>query len=171
MNGVSIRDREAADLQRCLSILADVHRLDHYPLNWPGDPHQWLSPPNTLHAWIAEARPAAVVGHVAVHQATSAANPAAMTAVEVSRLFVAPTARRHGVAIKLLGQVRQWATERRLDLALEIVDAPRSGAAMALYESTGWQHTHTATATWTSPDGSPVRLRRYTLGQEAHLII
>jgi GNAT superfamily N-acetyltransferase len=111
-------------------VLADVHRFDRYPLNWPDDPHRWLSPPNVLRAWIAETAPAAVIGHVAVHQATSAADRAAMTTVEVSRLFIAPTARRHGVAIKLLGHVRQWAT-------------------------------------WTTPDGRPVRLRRYTLSHEA----
>jgi hypothetical protein len=33
-----------------------------------------------------------VVGHIAVHQAAAAADRSAMTEVEVSRLFAAPTA-------------------------------------------------------------------------------
>jgi GNAT superfamily N-acetyltransferase len=101
-----------------------------------------------------------VVGHVAVHRA------AASTA-EVSRLFVAPAARGNNVAAELLRSARQWATVHRLRLVLEIVDGPRSAAAIAVYERTGWQHTRTTTADWTTPDGQPVRLRRYTLASEA----
>lgn len=162
MDDLRIRDREPADLQRCLSVLADVHRLDRYPPNWPADPHQWLSPDNAQHAWIAETGPSTVVGHIAVHR-TISADPASATVVEVSRLFVAPAARRYNTATKLLHHTRQWATEHQLDLTLEIVDDPRSAAAIALYEHTGWRHTHTTTTAWTSPEGRPVRLRRYTL--------
>lgn len=163
MDDLRIRDREPADLQRCLSVLADVHRLDRYPLNWPADPHQWLSPDNALHAWVVETEPNTVVGHVAVHRVISATDPVPAATVEVSRLFVAPAARRHNAATRLLHHTRQWATEHRLNLTLEIVDDPRSAAAIALYERTGWRHTHTTTAPWTSPEGRPVRLRRYTL--------
>ncbi|WP_018252336.1 GNAT family N-acetyltransferase [Salinispora mooreana] len=174
MDDLSIRDRVPADLQRCISVLADVHRLDRYPLNWPADTYQWLSPDNTRHAWIAE-RGSTLVGHVAIHHPASAADPAfttnpvaatspaATTVVEISRLFVAPAARRHNTATRLLHHARQWATEHQLDLMLEIVDDPRSAAAIALYEHTGWRHTHTTTADWTSPEGRPVRLRRYIL--------
>ncbi|WP_033667308.1 GNAT family N-acetyltransferase [Salinispora fenicalii] len=176
MDDLSIRDRTPADLRSCISVLADVHRLDRYPLHWPADPHQWLSPDNTRHAWVAE-RGSTVVGHIAVHHPVAAAtdpvsatSPASLTSpattpvVEVSRLFVAPTARRHNTAARLLHHARQWATEHQLDLTLEIVDDPRSAAAIALYERTGWRHTHTTTTTtWTSPEGHPVRLRRYAL--------
>ncbi|WP_018832812.1 GNAT family N-acetyltransferase [Salinispora tropica] len=163
MDDLSIRDRVPADLKRCISVLADVHRLDRYPLNWPADPYQWLSPDNTRHAWIAE-RGAAVVGHVVVHHhAAFATDPASPTVAEVGRLFVAPAARRHNTATQLLHHARQWAAEHQLDLTLEIVDDTRSAAAIALYERTGWRHTHTTTAAWTSPEGRPVRLRRYTL--------
>lgn len=158
-----------------------MHRRDRYPLNWPADPYRWLSPDNTRHAWIAE-RGNIVVGHVAVHCPVTKTDPVAATGpgsatgpvtatgpggsatvAEVSRLFVAPAARRHNTATKLLHHARQWATEHQLDLTLEIVDEPGSAAAIALYERTGWRHTHTATADWTSPGGRPVRLRRYTL--------
>lgn len=165
MDALTIRARRPADLQRCISILVDVHRLDRYPLNWPADPQRWLSADETAHAWVAETGPDGVVGHVAVHRAVSAAGRAATTAA-VSRLFVAPAARRHNVAIRLLRHTRQWATANRLDLTLEIVDDPRSAAAIALYERTGWQHTHTALAAWTSREGRPVRLRHYTLNAE-----
>lgn len=163
MNHIRIRDRKPADLERCIPVLADVHRLDSYPLNWPADPHRWLSPDNTLHAWIAETADNTVVGHIAVHRAIPATDPASATVAEVSRLFVAPAARRYNLATRLLHHARQWATDHQLDLTLEIVDEPRSAAAIALYERTGWQHTHTTTATWTGPEGRPVRLRRYTL--------
>lgn len=186
MDDLSIRDRVPADLRSCISVLADVHRLDRYPLNWPADPYEWLSPDNARHAWIAE-RGNTIVGHIAIHHpvattdpasttdpvaatspgsATSpvaATGPGSATVAEVSRLFVAPAARRLNAATRLLHHARQWATGHQLDLTLEIVDEPGSAAAIALYEHTGWRHTHTATADWTSPGGRPVRLRRYTL--------
>ncbi|MFC7549761.1 GNAT family N-acetyltransferase [Plantactinospora sp. GCM10030261] len=169
MDGHTIRDREPADLDRCVAVLADVHRLDRYPLNWPAHPVRWLSPDNALHAWVAVTADDVVVGHVAVHRPeppTGAASVAAASTrvAEVGRLFVAPTARRHNLASRLLGEARRWATERHRSLTLEIVDDPRSAAAIAVYERTGWQHTGTTTAGWTNPEGGPVRLRRYALG-------
>ncbi|MFC4106847.1 GNAT family N-acetyltransferase [Micromonospora zhanjiangensis] len=162
MDDLTIRDREPADLRRCLPVLGDVHRLDGYPLNWPADPLRWLAPENALHGWVAETGDNTVVGHVAVHRVVSpGAVPA--TGAEVSRLFVAPTARRYNLATRLLHKAREWAAEHRSDLTLEIVDAPRSAAAVVLYERTGWRHTHSTTAAWTSPEGRPVRLRHYAL--------
>ncbi|WP_019869371.1 GNAT family N-acetyltransferase [Salinispora oceanensis] len=189
MDDLSIRDRVPADLHHCISVLAEVHRWDRYPLNWPADPYEWLSPDNARHAWIAE-RGNTVVGHIALHHPAAATDPAsptssasatssasttspirstgpvAATVVEVSRLFVAPVARRLNAATRLLHHARQWAAEHQLDLTLEIVDEPRSAAAIALYERTGWRHTHTATADWTSPGGRPVRLRRYSFREQ-----
>ncbi|GAB3815881.1 hypothetical protein GCM10027605_64000 [Micromonospora zhanjiangensis] len=123
MDDLTIRDREPADLRRCLPVLGDVHRLDGYPLNWPADPLRWLAPENALHGWVAETGDNTVVGHVAVHRVVSpGAVPA--TGAEVSRLFVAPTARRYNLATRLLHKAREWAAEHRSDLTLEIVDAP-----------------------------------------------
>jgi len=48
------------------------------------------------------------------------------------------------------------------DLTLNVADEHRSPA-IAFYEATGWRHTHTTDADWTSPDGRPVRLRHYML--------
>ena len=153
MADLTIRDRQPADLPTCVAVLTEVHRHDRYPLNWPADPGGWLSPAGILRAWVAELPAGAVVGHVALHQATGGA--------EVSRLFVAPTARGHHVGARLLSHARRWAAAHRLDLTLEIVDESRSAPAIALYERTGWRHVDTVTATWSGPDGQPVRLRRY----------
>ncbi|MGW5668927.1 GNAT family N-acetyltransferase [Micromonospora sp. NPDC003776] len=163
MNGIRIRDRTAADLPHCVAILTAVHRLDRYPLNWPADPERWLSPPDAVHAWVAETEQGAILGHVAVNRVASAAEPAALPAAEVSRLFVTPAARGHRVGNQLLTHARRWATEHRLPLVLEIVDRERSAPAVALYEQSGWRHTGTTTATWTDPEGRPVRVRRYAL--------
>ena len=149
-----IRDRDSDDLQPCIELLAEVHGHDRYPLHWPTDPYRWLSPRDLLHAWVATAAGATVVGHLAVRGSAGSA--------EVCRLFVAPAFRRDRVATRLLEQVRRWAADRGIDLMLEVVDTERSPA-VALYERTGWQHTDTETAKWTDPDGGPVTLLRYTL--------
>jgi GNAT superfamily N-acetyltransferase len=167
MNDIRIRDRTAADLPQCVAVLTEVHRLDGYPLNWPADPERWLSPSNALHAWVAETERGSILGHVAVHRVCSATDPASTPAAEGSRLFVAPAARGYNVGTQLLTHARQWAIKHRLQLILEIVEDQRSGPAISLYEHTGWQHTHTTTATWTSPEGRPVRLRRYTVTEDA----
>jgi GNAT superfamily N-acetyltransferase len=166
MNDIRIRDRTAADLPHCVAVLREVHRLDRYPLNWPADPERWLSPSNALHAWVAETERGSILGHVAVHRVCSATDPSSMPAAEVSRLFVAPAARGYNVGTQLLTHARRWATKHRLQLVLEIVDHQRSGPAITLYERTGWRHAHTTTATWTGPEGGPVRLRRYTLTED-----
>ncbi|MFI6262776.1 GNAT family N-acetyltransferase [Micromonospora sp. NPDC051006] len=160
MDTVTIRDRTPADLRRCADLLAEVHRLDGYPLNWPTDPQRWLSPPDLQHAWVAEVG-GGPVGHIAVHGAAAPPRPQSAPA-EVGRLFVAPAVRGHGVAGALLRRARRWATDRDRELLLEVVDRPGS-TAVALYERTGWRHTRTSTADWTAPDGSPVTLRHYAL--------
>lgn len=164
---LTIRDRQPDDLERCIELLAEVHCLDGYPLNWPADPRGWLCPPGIRHAWIAEADGLGVVGHVSVHRATTPPRQDGRTAVvEVGRLFVAPAFRRRRVATTLLQQVRGWAADHQTDLILEVADSQRS-AAIALYERSGWQHANTTAANWTAPDGSPVTLHRYTFRQDS----
>ncbi|MDG4798167.1 GNAT family N-acetyltransferase [Micromonospora sp. WMMD1082] len=183
MNALIIRDREPTDLPGCVGLLAEVHRHDGYPLNWPADPYRWLHPPELCHAWVAEADAAGLVGHLAVHLTNGdpdqpdhadqdstgqdstgpdRAGPdrAGPERAEVARLFVSPAFRRRQVAIGLLRAARRWATDRRMDLTLEVVDRQRSPA-VALYERDGWRHAATVTADWTAPDGAPVTLRRY----------
>jgi GNAT superfamily N-acetyltransferase len=112
-----------------------------------------------LQAWIAEEVEGTVDGHVAV-QRTPSEN--AGHHVELSRLFIAPAARRRALASALVDHVRTWATEHEYDLTLNVTDEHRSPA-IAFYEATGWQHTHTTDAAWTTPDGRPVKLRHYAL--------
>ncbi|WP_433554246.1 GNAT family N-acetyltransferase [Micromonospora zamorensis] len=154
MNQPRIRRRRATDLDGCVAGLAEVHRVDRYPLNWPADPHRWLREPHPARAWVAVDADGAVVGHVAVHRIP---DPAA----EVARLFVVPSARGLALGRALLGRARQWASRRGTDLVLEL--AAGGAAATALYERTGWRCVGTSTAPWTAPDGSPVSLRHYAL--------
>ncbi|WP_232534138.1 GNAT family N-acetyltransferase [Plantactinospora sp. KBS50] len=136
-----------------------MHENDAYPLNWPTDPLSWLNPPRLQQAWIAEESGGIVDGHVAIQRSPSEA-PARH--VELSRLFVTPTARRHSLAGALVDHARRWAAEHNYDLTPNVTDEQRS-AAVAFYEATGWRHTHTMDADWTTPDGRPVKLRHYTL--------
>ncbi|MDG4838917.1 GNAT family N-acetyltransferase [Micromonospora sp. WMMD967] len=162
-----IRRRRAADLDGCVAALAEVHRVDRYPVNWPADPRRWLSEPRPDHAWVAVADDAAIVGHVAVHRVVpgpAGASPARPTA-EVARLFVAPGARGSALGSALLDRVRRWANARGTALVLEVTSD--NAAAAALYERTGWRCTGTSTAPWTAPDGSAVSLRHYTLSADA----
>jgi GNAT superfamily N-acetyltransferase len=148
-------------LDRCVQALRAVHETDAYPLNWPADPRGWLDPPGLLRAWIAEEPGGAVDGHVAVQRAQGE-TPARH--VELSRLYVAPAARRRSLASALVDRVRLWAAEHEYDLTLNVTDEHRS-AAVAFYEAEGWRHTHTTDADWTTPDGKPVRLRHYILAR------
>ncbi|MFG1840694.1 GNAT family N-acetyltransferase [Micromonospora sp. NPDC049175] len=175
-----IRRRRATDLDGCVAALAEVHRVDGYPLNWPADPHRWLREPHPARAWVAIAADAgsdagtdtdsgtgaAVVGHVAVHRLPGPANglPARPTA-EVARLFVVPAARGLALGGALLERARQWASARGTDLVLDVTTG--DAAAITLYERTGWRCTGVSTAPWTAPDGGPVSLRRYTLRADA----
>jgi GNAT superfamily N-acetyltransferase len=159
MSRPTIRIRRVTDLDRCVQALRAVHETDAYPLNWPTDPHKWLNPARLLRAWIAEEPGGAVDGHVAVQRSHSEA-PARH--VELSRLFVTPAACRRSLASALIGYVRIWAAEHDYDLVLNVTDEHRS-VAVAFYEATGWRHTHTTDADWTTPDGRSVKLRHYTL--------
>ncbi|GAB3838180.1 GNAT family N-acetyltransferase [Micromonospora andamanensis] len=163
MTSLTIRERQPADLPGCVDLLAEVHRVDGYPLNWPDDPTRWLCPPELWRAWVTETRDGGLAGHLAVHRTPPAGHgaPGRPTA-EVARLFVAPTFRRRRVGAYLLRQARRWAAEQHLDLALEVVDQVRSPA-VALYEREGWRHVATETARWNAPDGSEVTLRRFVL--------
>ena len=58
--------------------------------------------------------------------------------------------------------VRSWAAARGYTLRLDVVEQNRSSA-IAFYEATGWRHTHTTAAGWTTAVGGVVRLRHYVL--------
>jgi GNAT superfamily N-acetyltransferase len=143
---LTIRARRSEDIDQCVQMLREVRLANGYPTKWPADPRAWLDRPEFDQAWVATSSPGVTVGHVAVQKGR-----------EVTRLFVAPAARRLGVASALLDHVSIWAGGR---LILKVVDKPRS-AAVAFYESTGWRYTRTTTAEWPGPRGESVRLRHY----------
>lgn len=143
---LTIRARRPEDLDSCVDVLRAVRLADGYPMKWPSDPRAWLDRPELDQAWVAESAPGVIVGHVAVQNGR-----------EVTRLFVAPAARRLRVAGTLLDHVSVWAGGR---LILNVVDKADS-AAVGFYEATGWRYTHTTTAGWSGPRGEAVRLRHY----------
>ncbi|MFE0529285.1 GNAT family N-acetyltransferase [Micromonospora parva] len=162
MSPPRIRRRRATDLDGCVAALAEVHRVDRYPMNWPADPHRWLREPQPARAWVAVDADAAVVGHIAVHRVPDPAGGSlAQPTAEVARLFVVPKARGLALGSALLDRARRWAATRATDLVLEVTAGDT--AAVALYERAGWRCVGTSTAPWAAPDGGPVSLRHYTL--------
>ena len=129
----------------------EVHVADRYPISWPSDPARWLSPPGLLRAWVVEHQ-SAMVGHVAIAGCESS--------TLVSRLFVAPSARKQAIGRRLLGHAQTWAMRSGCAVMLEVAELG-DGAAIALYERAGWQHTRSTEASWRTPDGAAVTLRYY----------
>ena len=164
MSQPRIRTRRVTDLDACVEALRAVHETDGYPVNWPTDPRGWLSPSRLLQAWVVAESGGAVAGHVAVHRRLTVASHTQTPSRhgELARLYVTPAARRRSLATALVGQVRCWAAEHGYGLTLNVADERRS-AAVAFYEATGWRHSHTTDADWTTSDGQPVKLRHYML--------
>ena len=156
---IRIRNREAADLGLCVEALAIVYRTSGYPANWPADPARWLTPSGIVHAWIGTTGELPVAGHLLLRQLPS-------SAIEVSRLYVVPAARRQGVALALLRKAIEWAATNERDLVLEVTDHLK--AARALYEQAGFRLVSAERADWTTPDGQPVTLHRYVLSPHSY---
>ncbi|OAR22747.1 acyltransferase [Streptomyces sp. ERV7] len=141
-----IRPRADHDLDACVHALAAVHERDGYPVNWPERPGDWLAQPSPLAAWVAELD-GRVAGHIGLSpggtgdvapglwSARAGVGPEA-TAV-VSRLFVAPEARGHGIGRLLLARAVDEARARGLHPVLDVVASDT--AATALYERMGWE--------------------------------
>lgn len=138
-----------------MRVLTEVHQRDGYPVNWPDQPDEWLSHASPLGAWVAELG-GRVVGHVGLSRGGegdlapsfwSDRNGTSMdlTAV-VSRLFVAPQARGHGIGALLIGQAVEEARTRGLHPVLDVVASDT--AAAALYERLGWELMATVEREW-----------------------
>ena len=159
MSRLIIRERAPDDLLECVRVLQQVHRADGYPVVWPDDPVSWLSPPELFAAWVAECPDTGIGGHIALTTSGVIADEAGPDAL-VSRLFVPPAGRRRRVGRHLLDHAQKHATSMGKSLMLEVAELG-DGAAIALYERSGWLHVTIKTATWTTPDGQPVSLRYY----------
>ncbi|MGW2821319.1 GNAT family N-acetyltransferase [Streptomyces sp. NPDC001443] len=155
---MTVRGRTEDDLADCVRLLAEVHRRDGYPVNWPERPATWLTPASALGAWVAEVegRPA---GHVGLSRAAEgdlapvvwserAGLPVESAAV-LGRLFVAAAARGHGLGGLLVGRAVREARRHGLHPVLDVVASDT--AAAALYERLGWERLATVEQLW-GPD-------------------
>jgi GNAT superfamily N-acetyltransferase len=150
-----LRPRTEDDLGDCARALAEVHRQDGYPLNWPEQPAEWIAEAGGLGAWVAE-----LDGRLAGHVGLSPSGPGDLapalwgdrngtgperTAV-VSRLFVAPGARGHGIGALLIARAEREARRRGLHPVLDVAASDK--AAAALYEQLGWERLATMEQQW-----------------------
>lgn len=161
---VDLRPRTADDLDGCVRALAEVQRADRYPVSWPTNPGRWLTPRGLLEAWVAVAG-GAVVGHAAIQD--GGAEPELVEAVDVpadrlasvSRLFVTPPARGHGVGARLFDTVGRYAVEHGRRLVLTVAENGR--AAIRLYERAGWIRVVSTPVDWLTIDGRPGLVHHY----------
>lgn len=161
-----VRPRVEIDLDACVRVLSEVHERDGYPVNWPEDPAGWLAGPTQIGAWVSELD-GRLVGHLALASAgpddlapalwsSRPGTSAARTAV-VSRLYVSPAARGHGIGGLLMSQAVREAKERGLHPVLDVVASDI--AAAALYERLGWTLLGVSQQQWAP--GQLVTIRSY----------
>ncbi len=154
------------DVEACVDVLAQVHKADGYPVNWPADPGAWLTGTASFGAWAAELD-GRIVGHVSLapHAVgdvapglwSARAGVDVRTTAVVGRLFVAPDARGHGIGALLMGRATREARARELHPVLDVVSSDASAA--ALYERLGWQLLDVVEQEW--QPGQRVTLRCY----------
>lgn len=152
--GVLLRDRTDDDLAGCVELARVVHERDGYPHHLRADLRDFLVMPDAYGVWVAE-RDRRIVGHVALRQRTAPApmdlasaatgRPANELGV-ISRLLVAPAARRDGIGRRLLAHGSQQAVSRGLWPVLDVA-ADLTGA-IRLYESCGWVRAGAVTVTF-----------------------
>lgn len=143
-DGFAVRPREERDLDACARLLVAVHAHDGYPVEGVADPRGWLALGDQGQAWVAAAGER-IVGHIGLGPDADDGAAAAWKAwngrdghrvASISRLFVAPGARRHGVARALMARAAEAARVRDWALVLDVMEKDR--AAIRLYERTGW---------------------------------
>ncbi|MFJ2178374.1 GNAT family N-acetyltransferase [Streptomyces sp. NPDC101062] len=150
-----VRRRDVGDLDDCVSVLAEVHKVDGYPVNWPATPADWLAPPEQLAAWVAELD-GRIVGHLALSPPVEGdAAPALWgertgaapgEVAVVTRLFVSPDARGHGIGALLMSQALREAGTRGLHPVLDVLAADTGS--VAFYEHLGWTLLDIAEQRW-----------------------
>ncbi|HEV3368487.1 MAG TPA: GNAT family N-acetyltransferase [Acidimicrobiales bacterium] len=131
-------------MDACVRLAEVVHERDGYPAYLATDLRTFLSAPDALAAWVAEAE-GQIIGHVALHGRTI---PAAMSIAAdaltcpadqlgvVARLLVCPDVRRRGVGRALLEVATQEARTLGRWPVLDVSD--QFEPAVALYEHSGW---------------------------------
>ncbi len=164
---VLVRVRRAADIPALAAVLAQVCEHDGYPTPWPPDPEEWIARKAGYGAWVAE-QDGRVCAHIGLNlvrgadcrpplRAVAAGHPERLA--EVSRLFVAPARRRHGLGRRLLREAVQAAHAHRLWPVLDVVPDSR-GAAESLYRACGWQIA--GSTDWFPGDGRHLTVHSWT---------
>ncbi|QES42533.1 GNAT family N-acetyltransferase [Streptomyces venezuelae] len=177
-----LRERSGQrDVEACVGVLAAVHKADGYPVNWPEQPGAWVEGADAIGAWVAELD-GRIVGHVGLARsgpgdeapglwreeagagadAGADAGAVAEAVAVVTRLYVAPDARGHGIGALLMGRAVREARERGLHPVLDVVSSHRS--ATSFYERMGWQLLGVAEQEW--GPGQRVVLHCYAAPEE-----
>lgn len=154
-----IRERLPADFPALIRAMRAVHEADAYPSVWPAEPLGFLNPPLTLAAWTAQCN-GEIVGQAILRAVPSDNVPVWVQATNlqpdqvavVSRLFISPAGRGHGLARQLLQSA--WARAEALGQRAILDVHLKNRAAIALYDAQGWQRVGTVQADWQDPDGS-----------------
>jgi GNAT superfamily N-acetyltransferase len=146
-SGFRPRPRKDSDLQGCVRLLYLVHDLDgKYPAHFPDSPRDWLSQADVTKAWVIKPQ-GRVLGHVATStvgndpvealrwRETSGVNPRRLGAV--TRLFVSPEVRRHGLGSGLVRLATAEIWRQQLLPVADVVSA--SDEAVALFHRLGWK--------------------------------
>ncbi|KUJ67164.1 acyltransferase [Streptomyces albus subsp. albus] len=158
-----MRRRTDDDTAECVRVLAAVHQCDGYPVNWPDRPGEWLSQASSQGAWVAELE-GRLVGHIGWSRSGEDDTAPGVwseltgahrdTTAVVSRLFVAPQARGHGLGALLVGRAVEEARRHGLHPVLDVVASDT--AAVALYERLGWRRMATVEQRWSPHRTVPV---------------
>ena len=156
-----IRPRAEADVPACVAALRATHEASGYPASWPRDPARWLtSSDRDVQAWVAS-DDGAVVGHVALGRDDDIAGTASVPSLAIMRLFVAPAARGRGAGAALLGAAVDFVRAKASRPVLTVADS--GGAAIRLYERSGWRRIGERRAEWQEPDGRHPTVYDYVL--------
>jgi ribosomal protein S18 acetylase RimI-like enzyme len=157
---VLIRHRTSEDLAACAALLRRVHDRDRYPVSWPADPVQFLTPDDELVSWVAT-RDGVLVGHVMLAEAPAGLvrlpqsddedTVAAEGLLLLRLLFVAPEARGMRLGTRLLNLATNEAAARECRTALEVLSLNIN--AIEMYERSGWAAVSRRATDW-APDGT-----------------
>ncbi len=133
--------REAFEGYIALAIHEEIGRIDHYYAGpWRG-------------FWVAEDPSGAIVG-------TFGLEPAGGDAAELRRMYVAPEARRRGIARTMLAEAERVVAGWRL-ARLVLSTAEIQEAALALYRSAGYRLVREEVAEAVSNKTAGAGLRRF----------
>lgn len=153
---MEVRPRTEDDHPTLARILSRV-ALDGYPPHRPTAPTEFFAAGSELVAFVYEVE-GRVVGHVAFHRYSARSVMAAAsegTGVPpdglgaVARLFVDPRFRHRRIGTTLLDATVHYAREVGLRPVLDVWE--RLPAAIALYESAGWERVGSVEITFGSP--------------------